>query len=248
MIKFIQGVVVSLLLLGCVEEDKTVEDADVKEDAGEDAGQDAGKTKQDTEEVFDDPRIDQETMANEIVTVWNTIFNDAEASKDDYRRALFPGYADMIARHIRLFQDTRIDENILGGRLPVSTLTHQLIAVMIYRESSVMPEVVGRSHGEVGFLQLHGAALQGYSRKEVQNNPELGVILGLRWLSRAVRVCHPDGLSDWSFDNWLGPLAVYGGGEQRAMTNGKCHTDWAFAKERVNTTKNYAIRLLANKE
>lgn len=246
MIKFIQGAVVVFLLLGCIDKNET--DAGTQdtsqEDARQDAGQDGGST--DTENTPKDPRIKEDSMVEEIIWIWNEIFDDAGASKDDYRREKFEHYAKMLAKHIR-FMQTDEALNLFQVKLPTSRYTHLLAAFIIYRESSIKPETEGRSHGEVGFFQLHGVALQGHSRKEVQNNPELGIILGLRWLSKAVQVCHTDNTDNWSFDNWLGPLAVYGGGEARAITNKKCERNWKFAKDRVNKTKSYAMRLLANK-
>jgi len=213
---------------------------------------DAGETEQidaSIIEIIPDAGVpettEEERMAEEISWTWKTIFDDLGVSKGDKRRAKFDTYAKMLARNTKLFQDLNTDLGLIDYRLPYNKYNHILLAVLIYEESSVNPKVKGRSHGEVGFMQLHGAALQGYRKAEVQKDPELGLFLGIRWLARAITICGFDYaiIDSWDLNDFKGPLAVYNGGDHRAMTNGKCERNWGYARRKVSKTKRLITRL-----
>lgn len=236
MTKFISILVAIMFYFSC-SDDKQI-DAGVNEifDAGYDAGQDT--------EIIVKKMPKENEMAKEIEWAWTIMFDEVGASKDDWRRENFTYWAGLVAKYIILFQNLKSN---IEYKLPNDNFTHLLIAKMIYQESSVNPNVIGRSHGEVGLMQIHGKALCGYKKTEVKENSELGIFLGIRWLARAIAVCPLSDLNNWNLSSWLGPLAVYGGGEYRAKINGKCKRNWGFAKRRIQYTKILAERLALEK-
>lgn len=246
MTNFIRRAVFLFVFLLSCNTDKEIE-AGLEQETCIDAGVDAGS---DTE-ITNEETITKEQLESEVVWAWNTIFNDVGAWYKDKRRKMFPIYARMLINNLELIRNQEIPEDVIEHKFPNGRWDHILLAVMAYEESSIKPKVVGRSNEEVGLFQLHSAALQGYSSKEVQYNTELGIFLGLKWTAGAIAICsayNPSLLDNWDLNSWLGPLAVYGGGERRAIKNGKCVTNWKFAKERVNMTKNLVARLLAQEE
>jgi len=172
-------------------------------------------------EDIPESEVPRETMVEELVILWNLMFDDDDASPDDYRRLRFEEYAEMVADAVLIYQNEEADN---GGRLPRHPNTHILIGVMIKLESSVRPEVVGRSHGEVGLMQVHGKALAGYAPEYVQKRPNLGVLLGVRWFASRIPICYPDGFDDheWTNADWMGPLSVYAAGERGMKEIGHC--------------------------
>lgn len=161
-------------------------------------------------------------MVRETVKLWELFFDADGAPMNDPRRDTFEHYAEYLADTVIAYQNRETD---IGGRLPKHENTHLMIASLITKESSVDPSVIGRSHGEVGFLQLHGKALGGIKPEVVRQKPKLGIYLGVRWLAAQIPKCFPEGVEDnkWRDEDWLGPLSVYGGGEQKAIRkDGTC--------------------------
>jgi hypothetical protein len=236
-------VFVTVFLFGCTDDNKLIvetvntnilnTDTESKVDAGEE----------------DNSQLIIETYATEIAYVWRKIFDDLGVSKGDKRRAKFDEYSLMLARNVYLFQDLNTDLGLIDYRLPYNQYNHILLAILIYQESSINPNVSGRSHNEVGFMQLHGAALQGHSKAEVRSDPELGLFLGIRWVARAAKVCgfnYPD-YNRWNINSWNGALAVYNAGDTKAMKRGRCQTNWRYSKRIVNKTKYFIGKLLAER-
>lgn len=180
----------------------------------------------------------RERMVREVVTIWEMFFEDDNASIDDSRRERFDEFAEYLVDAVLMYQENPTD---IGGQLPVDSKAHLLLATMVTVESSVTFDVVGRKN-EVGLLQIHGKALGGHKPAEVQKNPRLGLILGVRWLAAQIPVCFPDGMPDsWSDDNWVGPLSLYAGGP-KAFKAGKC-LRFRVAKSRIAMMKQYETRL-----
>lgn len=191
--------------------------------------------------------VSDATAIEDIVFVWQMLFDKANAKKNDWRRAKFQEYATEMVKILRYYQNPNMDKNIREWSMPDNRFTHILIAYMIYRESSVDPTVIAKSSlKEVGLLQVHGKALKGHSREEVVGDYRLGIWLGIDWMARMINEC---GMSIEDFEkptDWLGPLANYGAGARKAMKNGKCSTKFFFAKERVRDSKHLMSRILAN--
>ena len=68
-----------------------------------------------------------------------------------------------------------------------------LTTALAFRESSFRVTAVG-ARGEIGLLQIMGAALQGETR-ETAADPQRNVELGLRWLAASAEVCR---IAGWS--------------------------------------------------
>lgn len=181
-------------------------------------------------------------MIEENVMLWDMFFDDDGAKATDVRRGRFREYAEYVADAVLMYQgDTDIK-----GKIPKHRNVHLLVGTMMTIESSVTFDVVGPApRFEVGMLQLHGRALAGFKRDKVKKNPQLGVLLGVRWLAAQIPVCYPDGTDQetWTDESWLGPLSVYQAGEKVAVAkNGKCHR-LSVAKKRVRLTKMYRARI-----
>jgi hypothetical protein len=69
-----------------------------------------------------------------------------------------------------------------------------LTAALAMREASWHVDAIGR-RGEVGLMQLHGAALAGHTRDDAAE-PETNVKLGLAWLRRCSALCGMAGHRD----------------------------------------------------
>lgn len=231
-------IVVLVFLLNscsCVEEQGEIEAGDRIEivDAGEDAS---------IKEAEISEQNKQSKMIDEVVEFWNLIFDDVGASRDDARRARMPEYAEIIVKYTEFFKHHP------DYPLPQDDRIHLLLAYMMYKECSLYPRAIGRSHKEVGSFQLHGEALQGYTRKQVRNNTDLGIFLGIKWFAKeGIHKCNLD-LDDWEFRDFLGPISVFGGGERRAIKHGRCITRWKYSKDRVNQTEILYERMLAQKQ
>lgn len=191
--------------------------------------------------------VDKETAIQEVVDYWNWKFDSVGARKTDWRRLDFAKHAESLVHAIRFFQNPNnkvyLERHNRRLILPNGRYLHILFAHLIYKESSVNPNVIGKTwRKEVGLMQLHGVALAGHTKKEVRNNPDLGVWLGVRWLAIEYTDCKlPD---NYSIDHWRGPLALYGSTPKKVKKNGVCSTRFNFANKRVRSVKNY-IKLVA---
>jgi len=156
--------------------------------------------------------VSYDTMVDELVVLWNLMFDDDGAKKADPRREKFDRYAEIVADWVVYYQNNETD---IGGKLPGHMNDHLLAGIIVKKESSVRPEVVGAApRFEVGMMQVWGVALAGYSREQVKNNTKLGVMLGVRWLASRVQWCEGDELEEngWDDSSWVGPLSLYASG------------------------------------
>jgi hypothetical protein len=193
-----------------------------------------------TQQAIDDiPEFDISwgRMVKETVALWTMFLDNDGASESDPRRDNLELYAEYLASTVLAYQEHETD---IGGKLPKHMNTHLLIATAMTIESSVRPDVVGKSRGERGFLQLHGVALAGMPPEIVTNRPKLGLYLGVRWLASKIPKCYPAGIPDgeWTDDDWLGPLSVYAAGERGMRKDGTC-CKLSVAKKKVNKMKMY---------
>jgi hypothetical protein len=170
-------------------------------------------------------------LINRIVKSWNAWYDEEGASKLDGRRDKFPEIASYLVDYTNYYQNNRTENN---GTLPHGNDIYFLFAAIAVRETAVDPRVVGSSRGEVGLFQVHGVALRGYESKEVQNNTELGVKLGIAWFADQIKYCDKPN----SLDDLAGPLSVYAGGINRAKKDGKC-IHFSLAKSRIKLAKNF---------
>lgn len=211
------------------------------------AKEDAGLIHEEIDIEPDDTDVEEteltkEQMIDEVISIWTIFLNDDGARADDDRKKMFYTYAEALVEKVLIYQNP---DNDTGAWLPKHKTTHALLATMVTLESSVIPDVVGKSNGEVGLLQVHGKALAGYSSKKVQKSYDLGLLLGVRWLSTLMTEC-PETMErlesgEWTEQDWLKPLSVYAGGPN-AKRNGKCIT-FGVARKRVDLTKLYLTRI-----
>jgi hypothetical protein len=103
-----------------------------------------------------------------------------------------------LSRAAALWQPTRISDGAFvadvverscqGRSLPRCA---PLVLALSFRESSWRHEALGR-RGEVGLMQLHGAALSGVARERAME-PRTNVALGVAWLEVAAERCRRAG-------------------------------------------------------
>jgi len=181
---------------------------------------------------------EREQKIQEVVALWNMFYDD-QGVKWNKRRAKFPEYAGYLVDAVKMYEDNPTD---IGGQLPANTDNHLIVATMVTLESAVKPEVVGFLKGEVGLLQIHGrAALAGHTKKEVKNNPKLGLILGVRWLAYHTQFCDQKS----GLDNWKQSLSLYGAGLRGGRrADGSCK-EIRVARKRVRLAKFYRTRIHA---
>lgn len=187
--------------------------------------------------------VDRETMIREIVALWSLWMDDDGAPAGDARRAMLPRYAGYLADAVRLYQDHETD---IGGRLPQDPDTHLVLAVMLAKESSLRPTVVGKKRAEIGLGQMHGVSIRPYSRATVRGNPPLQVLLHARWIAYSRHVCGlDDGDADWSDRDWGRTLSMYAGGDKHTLRpDGTCRIFTPMA-DRVAAVRLYRPRIAA---
>ena len=186
----------------------------------------------------------KEQMVKEIVTVWEIFFSDENVPGKDLRRNNFNKYAGMLADTIIMYQNGPTNR---GGMLPKHPSTHYLLATMVTKESSVNADIISMSSlREVGLLQVHGKALAGHKRNEIRDNPALGILLGVRWLTIQLHTCYPNGFDneDWSSDMWIGPMSIYAAGNKAMKANGTCGKI-KVGRQRVKLANRYKTRVEA---
>jgi hypothetical protein len=176
--------------------------------------------------------VERDTAIQEVSSYWTYIFDKETCPTNDWRRQKFNEWASWLVDAIRDYQS---EKNNTELKLPNYRYLHLLIAYIVYKESSVNPNVIGNRFGEVGFLQLHGVSLNGYLPEVIIETPQLGMQLGIRWLAYTYNQC---GKLDNTLDSWLGPLALYAAGP-KAKTNGKCSISFSYAIDKVSETKKY---------
>lgn len=192
----------------------------------------------------------REIMVNEIKEVWELFFKDYNIKQTDPRRAHFDEYSNYIANSIIMFQNNDININGHISRLPKHRSVHLVIATVITKESSVNHTVIGAApRFEVGLMQIWGVALNGYNPDTVRKNPELGVILGIRWMTHMLSQCKTYRMKEdkegWRNTDWLGPLTMYGAKPKNVWKDRKKKICKVFphAKERVELLNMYETRI-----
>ena len=82
-------------------------------------------------------------------------------------------------------------------------------------------------------MQVHGKPLDGFQRREVMKNPELGIRLGIQWLAYCTTRCEPGNRDphDWHF-----ALTQYGASPQHAGSGNKCKV-LGYARKRIKLAK-----------
>lgn len=183
----------------------------------------------------------REKMEDEVIDLWTMYLEDRDTSSKDSRWTDMHGLASSLVRYVRKYQTEGVMHMKEKVYLPEHENVHLLIATMVTFESALWPEVVG-SMGEVGLLQVHGVALNGFKPEDVKRNPDLGLKLGIRWLTKQIPYCNVPRGDQWTDDDWLGPLSIYGGGVNRAKKNGKC-LNFKVSKRRIEYTKLYRDRI-----
>jgi len=184
-------------------------------------------------------RPSREVMVKEVVDLWTMWLNDYSTRKKDPRWSYLNEYAEALVDAVIFYQDNPTSR---GGQLPVERETHLLVASMVVIETGITHTVVGTSRGEVGLLQCHGHALQGFEPETVSNNYRLGLRLGVRWLAYHTQFCQYS--ENRTFQEWVKPLSLYAAGIKNGKRkDGRCRK-MAVAKDRVNMTLFYANRIL----
>lgn len=206
--------------------------------------------KKEIKEAIVDPN---EEMISEIIEVWELFFKDANVGRKDPRRKRFHEFASYLAQAIRIYQNQEITINGRKARLPKDKNIHILLAVLITKESSVKYDVVGTSpRFEVGLMQVWGVALNGYDKETVKQNPELGILLGVRWIAYMTSLCKPyrvgQDKEEWRTTDWLGPLTMYGAKPSKVWIDKKKKTCriFPFARKRIKLTLFYRKRIKNN--
>ena len=199
--------------------------------------------------------IDRDTMIREVVEVWNMFFEDGNVKQSDPRRDRFEEFAGYVADAVFMYQNNEVVIQGESALLPKHRSAHLLIAVIITKESSVRYDLVGSApRFEVGLMQVHGVALNGYDPEVVKRNPKLGVLLGVRWFTYTLAQCRQHRMEGddegWRNTDWLGPLTIYGAKPSSAYKDRKNKVCRVFphAKERVALLDFYETRIDAQNQ
>lgn len=184
--------------------------------------------------------LPRELIKSDVHTIWNWWLDEQGVNKNHPGRKRLEKFAGHVADAVTYYQTHKTN---VGGILPLGRDTHIIIAVKVIKETAIKPWVIGKKRHEVGLMQVHGEALDGHRRREVINNPRLGVFLGVRWLAYHAQFCGKDPTAVWTAEDWLGTLTIYGAG-LRAGRKGKECKIMSFAIRRVNTTIKYREMLL----
>lgn len=204
------------------------------------------ETEYEAPEMFVPPESHRDVMIREISAIWRMYLKDEYVKPEDKRWEKVPIYAAYLADAIIIFQENEVTIRGVTGRLPRHPSTHKILAGMVTLETALRSRVVGKGKlKEVGLIQCHGHALGGYHPQKVRRTPYLGLMLGARWLARAVGDCYPDGFdnSTWETEDWLGPLTVYGAGSGRGKNDdGTCRA-FPIAHARVGLARMYGDRI-----
>jgi soluble lytic murein transglycosylase-like protein len=172
----------------------------------------------------------------EVLDVWKMYFHDWGIEYPKRKRSRsYREYAKWIVKWVNYYETF---EGAFGGRLPMFEDNHILVAVIIQKETGIDHTRRGRL-GEVGLMQVWGEAQQGYPSKQILENPEIGIILGIQWLAYTTTLCKNPGT--WTARTWLKPLTQYIAGP-KASVKGKCKI-FGVARRRVNKVVKYRRRI-----
>lgn len=185
-------------------------------------------------------------MADEIQQYWIFYYRLETALKKPWPITAknlrdFRQYSRDLAEIVEYYKENETD---IGGKLPDHENIHIFFAMMVGKESGVNSKAVGK-RGEVGLIQVHKTALNGYNRLLVKATPRLGLELGVRWMTSKLSVCRRDiDLDNWTDEDWLGPLTIYAAGEGEGRAKrGRCAVI-GLAKRRVGLIKRFRDKKL----
>jgi hypothetical protein len=184
-----------------------------------------------TEDYFYSPNKKEQ----EVLQVWKRYFERWGYKKPPVKRIKdLRKYAKWLVYWTTFYER---NEGNFGGKLLLFADNHILIAVMMYKETGLQPNVVG-DLGEVGLLQVWGDALDGYRRQEVKSNPELGIRLGIQWLAYSTTRCKQPKSRPY---DWRWALTQYGAGPKAGSKN-NCKV-YRFARQRIWLAKKHRKRI-----
>jgi len=181
----------------------------------------------------------EQQLTNNIVGMWNDWCDRENLRADHPRRAMFRPYAKSLVEHVKYYQD---HPTSIGGQLPPGTNVYYIVASMIIHETAMKHWLIGYKRGEVGLLQIHGSwARHGNKRRKIQNDYDLGMKLGIRWLAYHTQFCRPN--LTGNINQWAETLSLYAAGRTGGMReDGQCKKI-SVARKRVNTAKRYLRKL-----
>jgi soluble lytic murein transglycosylase-like protein len=190
--------------------------------------------------------VSEDVREQEILQTWYWYFEEWEMNNPPPRRTKhLRQYAKYIIKWVDYYEN---NEGKFGGRLPPYKDNHLLVATMIRYETGINPNKVGKL-GEVGLMQVWGDAMTEKKplnrieykklKKEVINNPELGIRLGIQWLAYSTTRCRPPKV--WNATGWLKSLTQYGGGS-KAGSGSKCKI-YRFARKRIRKVMKYRRKI-----
>ena len=172
----------------------------------------------------------------EILSTWRLYFKNWGIEHPSPKRTKnYRNYAKYITKWVDYFEE---NEGLFGGRLPKYKDNHLIVAVIIECETGIYSKRIG-SRGEVGLMQIWGKARAGHPRREIINNPELGIKLGIQWLAYSSTRCKKK--QDIKL-RWKKTLTQYGAGPKAVKSNGRCDI-YSFARRRFRKTLQYRKKI-----
>lgn len=148
----------------------------------------------------------------------------------------FKKFSRPLAEVVYYYQHNKTD---LGGILPKGDETYLFFAMMVAKETAVIPTKRGKI-GEVGLIQVHGPAQNGWTIREILDDPRKGLIAGVKWMTSKFKTCRKNvDYYNWETPDWQYPLSIYAAGEGNGrVRKGNC-TTIRVAIQRVNLLQRY---------
>lgn len=122
---------------------------------------------------------------SDLVYMWNKCYDEDNVRSNHPNRKNFEQYASFVEE---VLHELRLEYQKDGksGKLPIiypsnDKYLHIVVGAMIFKETAVRSNIIGKARNEVGLLQVHGIAQNKFKKKEIINNPKLGIYLGTRW-------------------------------------------------------------------
>lgn len=181
-------------------------------------------------------------IAEDVLKVWILWLKDRDIPKTDKRWIEISNYSYYVAESVLFYQFCGVHHGRKIYKLPKHYNTHILIASMVIVESKLQYKVKGKI-GEVGLLQVHRHAKNGHESTKIQNNPQLGIQLGVRWLTIHMAYCRMYNTKNWKDEKWIGPVSAYCAGLGKVYKKGRC-TNIKVAWKRINLIKRYRRRIM----
>ena len=181
-------------------------------------------------------------MKRDVVDLWTLYLNDGNARDNDRRRERIKEYAGYLVDSVLYYQNNQVN----GHYLPKKRSTHLIVATNVVFESAIYSDVISKK-GAVGLMQVmpRTPAINGYRSKKVQNDPKLGIDLGVRWLTHCMSECANVDADNWNDDYWKEVISVYVAGS-KAKKGKKCKV-LKVAKLRYNKMMKYKKRIILNR-